>query len=556
MTNTKNLNNKKFINNQDSTVTKKHKKISFFSAILLVIGSSIGAGIFLKNAEILRNVQGSIYLSIFSWIISIIGVVAMGLTLSEVSSCNTKNNQGIIGWVKWFNSTFMYKTCKNFMAYVHLPTMFFFMPYYAMMTLQEAFGWQTEWWVSALISLFIMMWFIVVSGLSSKWGNIQNWVITSVKFFPLVFAVLAGIILYSMGHRPIDGPIPWPSEEPDHWQLDHRLFSQLYPALGLVGSIPAIVFSFDGFYASAGIQSEMEKPEKTSSAMTIGLLVVSTLDILISISLLLASTNGKINGIKWFDDHAHWVIMLMEIMISFGIFGIINGVGLYAPRFYEDLIKNDDLPFAATLKNKMVPNYPVIGVSYCAILSLCVFVILTLIGSFAYIDVSRYGDTILTTFDGSVWKGYDIKATTSNPNTLGNLNNLYSFCDLIGNWSSILTFACILIAIIGCLINRKTNKVQVKKSKTFVPAAWVCLTIVGIGLLFVFVSVIANIIIVSGWHNDIGKILDQHTEDMYLYDKPAWIKDLVGAIMTLVVLVFFISSCAIPGYFETKKHKK
>ena len=76
------------------------------------------------------------------------------------------------------------------------------------------------------------------------------------------------------------------------------MFSQLYPALGLVGSIPAIVFSFDGFYASAGIQSEMEKPEKTSSAMTIGLLVVSTLDILISISLLLASTNGKINGIK------------------------------------------------------------------------------------------------------------------------------------------------------------------------------------------------------------------------------------------------------------------
>ena len=69
MTNTKNLNNKKFINNQDSTVTKKHKKISFFSAILLVIGSSIGAGIFLKNAEILRNVQGSIYLSIFSCII-------------------------------------------------------------------------------------------------------------------------------------------------------------------------------------------------------------------------------------------------------------------------------------------------------------------------------------------------------------------------------------------------------------------------------------------------------------------------------------------------------
>jgi amino acid transporter len=42
------------------------KKIGFFSAILLVIGSSIGAGIFFKNGEILRNVQGSIILSLVS----------------------------------------------------------------------------------------------------------------------------------------------------------------------------------------------------------------------------------------------------------------------------------------------------------------------------------------------------------------------------------------------------------------------------------------------------------------------------------------------------------
>jgi amino acid transporter len=42
------------------------KKISFFSAILLVIGSSIGAGIFFKNREILTNVHGSIILSMIS----------------------------------------------------------------------------------------------------------------------------------------------------------------------------------------------------------------------------------------------------------------------------------------------------------------------------------------------------------------------------------------------------------------------------------------------------------------------------------------------------------
>jgi hypothetical protein len=40
------------------------KKIGFVSAISLVIGSSIGAGIFIKNHEILNNVHGSILLAV------------------------------------------------------------------------------------------------------------------------------------------------------------------------------------------------------------------------------------------------------------------------------------------------------------------------------------------------------------------------------------------------------------------------------------------------------------------------------------------------------------
>ena len=93
----------------------KVKKISFFSAIMLVIGSSIGAGIFLKNGEILRNVQGSIVLSLISWIVSIIAVIAMGISLAEVTSANKNNNQGIIGWVKCFNTPFIHKMTKYFM---------------------------------------------------------------------------------------------------------------------------------------------------------------------------------------------------------------------------------------------------------------------------------------------------------------------------------------------------------------------------------------------------------------------------------------------------------
>jgi hypothetical protein len=42
------------------------KKISFFSAMLVVVGSSVGAGIFLKSKSVLDGSHGSLVLAIFT----------------------------------------------------------------------------------------------------------------------------------------------------------------------------------------------------------------------------------------------------------------------------------------------------------------------------------------------------------------------------------------------------------------------------------------------------------------------------------------------------------
>ncbi|MGV2393324.1 UNVERIFIED_CONTAM: hypothetical protein O8I53_10385 [Campylobacter lari] len=46
------------------TVTKE-KKISFISAMLIVMGGSIGAGIFFKSGSVLSNSHSSIVLAAF-----------------------------------------------------------------------------------------------------------------------------------------------------------------------------------------------------------------------------------------------------------------------------------------------------------------------------------------------------------------------------------------------------------------------------------------------------------------------------------------------------------
>jgi hypothetical protein len=44
----------------------KAKKISFLSMVLFVCGSAIGAGIFIKNKEILNNTNGSLVYSLIA----------------------------------------------------------------------------------------------------------------------------------------------------------------------------------------------------------------------------------------------------------------------------------------------------------------------------------------------------------------------------------------------------------------------------------------------------------------------------------------------------------
>lgn len=521
-------------------VTKK--KITFASAILLVMGSSIGAGIFLKNYEVLQNVGGSVVLALISWILSIVGVICMGISLSEIASNDEKSNLGVIQWVKKFNSKFLFKTAKYFMAIIYLPFNFFVMPYYAVMTIQDAFGWQTYWWVAALIAFAIMAYFFLTAGISSRVADVQNKIVLSVKFIPLAFCALAGIILACCGYCKVtpevnpgwDPQIDYPGWLPSNWGMnpETKSLAQLFPVLGIFGSIPAIIFSFDGFYASAGIQSEMQEPKKTPLALVVGLLVVSTLDVLITISLLVGSQNGKISTLNFFSDsNWHIVISIMEVLIAFGVLGIVNGFAVYNPRYYEDLIKDGQLPFSGKLKNKINPNKPWIGMLYSGVLCLFFFIVLTLIGAIFYSDVSSYANVqMILPFGEKGQLGYN-KGVASN----GDLNSLYSFCDLMANWTSILVFLCIVVATIGCLKNRKTNKVKVIRAKGFVPCAIISTIIIGLAIVFILSSTFGNIALV--------------------YTRGGTGEEKLGAIMTLVVLVLFVLICIIPSAIEMKKEK-
>ena len=128
----------------------------------------------------------------------------MALALIEISSARN-DNLSLLGWTKVFNSRTTFKASKNFMFYIYLPLTYFFMPLYVIMSLQDGigalvnadmspynFGTPVDWLIWTIISIAISVYFIYVSGISSKVGNIQNKIVTYIKFLPLAFVAIMG----------------------------------------------------------------------------------------------------------------------------------------------------------------------------------------------------------------------------------------------------------------------------------------------------------------------------------------------------------------------------
>ncbi|MGL5643505.1 MAG: APC family permease [Metamycoplasmataceae bacterium] len=502
------------------------KKISFFSAMLVVVGSSIGAGIFLKSKAVLDGSHGSLVLAIFTWILAGFAVIAMALALIEVAG-GKDDNLSLIGWCKTFNSRIMYKAAKNFMFYIYLPLNYFFMPLYFIIQLQDGIGVWThsttgelapflfdtdvDWLIWSVIAVVIVLYFILVSGYSSRAGNIHNLGITAVKFIPLVVAALMGFIFIGTGATP-ETPVT-PGFKPEYTGIES--LSAMTPGFGMFIAIAGIFFAYDGFYVTSGLNSEMKEPKKTPLAILLGLSLVTVIYLTIAISMSLNGTGSFFGFGQWLLENGNgWIFGIVNILIGIGILGIINGFAMWAPRFIENLIQEGELPFSSRFKNQLNSDKPKVGIIYSLVTSIPVIAIFILIGVFAYIP-GGYADI-----------GYGT-----------GMENLYNFADLMANWTSLFAFGFIAAAIYGCLKNRKTQKVATDQKKYFKPMALSAIIIMSISL---FVAIFAPIF-------DLMAIY-------YLPDLSN--EDIIGRVMLVIVLIIFIAITFLPTVIEDYINKR
>ncbi|WP_025755087.1 APC family permease [Mycoplasmopsis cricetuli] len=513
--------------------SKPVKKIGFISIILIVIGSSIGAGIFFKSQTVLENSGNNLILAIMSWIIAAIAVIALALALIEISS-GRNDNLGIIGWNQTFTNKYIYKMCKNFMIFIYLPLTYFFMPLYVILSLQDGlagfgitnhFGTNHDWFIWTAISLVISAWFIFIPGVFTKIGNAHNIVILAVKFIPLIAAGILGFVVLGATRKAQNIDInntTWFAKA----SLEQGItFFKISPLIGIFGSLAAIFFAFDGFYVTAGIQTEMKEPKKLPVALVIGIGVITLIYLIIAISMSIGTKGGDFFGFSdWLNENKlSWLFGIINICIAIGVLGIINGFSMWAPRFIEDLIKANEFWVPEKYKNKLNNSRPIVGSVIVGFISIGFVLVLTVIGALGYIPSSYVGD-------------YEVEGSFS-------MSKLYSFADLMANWISVITFLFISTAILGGLFNRKTKKVKITKSKFFVPSAIISVVIVFLSMFFSFIQPFV----------DLGISVSAIATESFSQEKIN--NSIIGNSMLILVLFLFLAIIIIPSVVSIYKDK-
>ncbi|MEE3928068.1 amino acid permease [Mycoplasmopsis ciconiae] len=508
---------------KNKKASKKDKKLNFFAGILIVIGSSIGAGIFFKSEAVLTQNNSSLILAIFSWIIASLAILLMALSLLEITS-DTNGDLSIVGWNKKFNRWMVYQMSKNFSLYINIPITFFMMPLYAIMSFQDALqafninviigNGEYDYLIWITLLVLINLYLLFTSGLSAKYASANNNITLIFKILAIVASVVVALI-YFVYSKEIN--VNWLTK--NDYNPSEQVFSiyKFAPGIGLFISWAGIFFAYDGFYVATGISEELKEPKKAPKALMIGLVVVTILHLIIALSM---SINGRGDFKKFLDFlktyNYQWVFALINLFIGIGVIGIINGFSFWIPRFIIELIKLEEIPFSKKLKKLIKPHSTKVGLLYSLVLIFPIVFVFIVAGILFYPEKND-----------DFYQLYGSK-----------MSSLYNFADLISNWISLIIFGFIALSCYGAIKDALKNKN--KYPKWFISVNAIIVLFMGVVLVVNFSLPFVELPLLINQKNTL-EISETLIEKINY--------EIQGKILSIIVFFTFIAIMILPPVF-------
>ncbi|AVN60699.1 APC family permease [Mesoplasma florum] len=429
-----------------NTKKTKTKTFEFLTLFVMVIGTVIGSGIYMKNSELLNQTNNPIIALILWLFVGVICIMSM-IVFIEISSSTKHFGNGTLGnWAKIFINR---KTASFFSimyGWVYIPSTQSVFVAGAVNYLLLAIGAPITPYQQLLIYLVVGISIFITCTILSIYKRFINRKIQVVgiliKFLPLLIAFIAGFILIDK----TGGTSAW-------WNggIDKNTWgtNEWSPILFL-GGFGGILFAFDGYVYIANAQKTATNKDVVPKALFAGMIFVAIFYVLMALSLFMGSPDGSIVKLleKMLGGKESAAARIISNLILMSI--CLLGSNIFVDIAIVDLASDANNKTIYTKKRSM--NYKEAG-----FIQLIIFIV-------AYTFLITIG--ICTTRDG--WDGIgSAVGSGSIENVEELLNRPADYINWFSSGTSALVFIMVLAVMVAGVVNRFTKKVKVEQTKLF-----------------------------------------------------------------------------------------
>lgn len=311
------------------------KNMGVFTAISIVVGSVIGAGVFFKPYAIYQATGGAPGMGMLAWIIGGIASILAALTFAEIAILIPKTG----GMVAYLSEAYNDKV--GFLA-GWMQTVIFYPAFVASygVTVGNELGGGLGSEYKFLIAMAVILFLMIFNIAGSKTASRVQIVFTACKLIPLFILMIFGFIL-GKGGNPVFTP----------------MVGEGKAVGGVLGStLLAVLFAFEGWTNVGAIAGEMKKPSRDLPRAIIGgvsiimfvyfVINIAYLNVLPADEMMNLESPAAAVAQKIFGNTGG---MLIKIGILISVIGAANGFLMSGSRVCYQLACENTLPCSKAL---------------------------------------------------------------------------------------------------------------------------------------------------------------------------------------------------------------
>jgi len=345
------------------------KKLKLWDAVMIVMGSMIGSGIFIVSADIMRNL-GSGYWMIVVWLITAVMTVAAAISYGELSAMFPKAGG---------QYTYITEIFGKPMGFLYGWGMFTVIQTGTIAAVAVAFGKFTAYLIPSLndaapifqsgefkitwiqiLAIVVILFLTFVNTKGVQFGKILQNVFTSSKIIALLGLIVLGFVLISQSNWSSNMSFGWDAFQ-NLKQTEWKSISGATVLGGIAAAMVGSVFSSVAWENVTFISGEIENPKKNVvKAMILGTSAVMILYLLVNFVYLnaldrdsiafAANDRVAVAAAEKMFGNAGTIIIAVLVMIS--TFGCVNGIVLAGARVFQTMAKDGLFLKSAVENNK------------------------------------------------------------------------------------------------------------------------------------------------------------------------------------------------------------